>query len=73
LRFDIGHSHEGYLTETVASEARIATEDYRAGVVPLVVPVTLVECLSRRHEIGYLQRQSYLRPYPKELMLHSHV
>lgn len=24
-------------------------------------------------EIGYLQRQSYLRPHPKELMLRNHV
>jgi hypothetical protein len=73
VRFDGGHPPRPYQTETLASEARIAVEDYRAGVAPLVVPVTLFACLSKRHEIGYLQRQSYLRPYPKELMLHSHV
>ena len=50
-----------------------AIEDYRAGLVPLVVPVTLLRHLSRRHDQAYLLDSSYLAPHPKELMLRNHV
>ena len=48
-------------------------EDYRLGLVPLVVPVTLVRHFVRLHGIGYLAGQTYLEPHPKELMLRNHV
>ena len=48
-------------------------EDYRRGLVPLVVPVTLVRHLVRVHGVPYLQNQTYLEPHPKELMLRNHV
>ncbi|HEY5658923.1 MAG TPA: DUF523 and DUF1722 domain-containing protein [Myxococcota bacterium] len=47
--------------------------DYREGLVPLVVPVTLIRHHVRCHEIGYLSGQLYLEPHPKELMLRNHV
>ena len=50
-----------------------AIEDYRAGLVPLVVPVTLLRHLARRHDQAYLLDSSYLAPHPKELMLRNHV
>ena len=48
-------------------------EDYRAGLVPLVVPLTLVRHHVRRLEVAYLAEQTYLNPHPKELMLRNHV
>ncbi len=48
-------------------------EDYRAGLVPLVVPVTLIRHWVRVHQIAYLVGQTYLEPHPKELMLRNHV
>jgi uncharacterized protein YbgA (DUF1722 family)/uncharacterized protein YbbK (DUF523 family) len=48
-------------------------EDYRRGLVPLVVPVTLVAHHARRQGIAYLTNQVYLQPHPKELMLRNHV
>jgi uncharacterized protein YbgA (DUF1722 family)/uncharacterized protein YbbK (DUF523 family) len=48
-------------------------EDYRQGLVPLIVPVTLVRHYVRRFEIPYLRGQIYLEPHPKELMLRNHV
>ena len=45
---------------------------YRAGFVPLVVPVTLLRHHVRRHGIEYLAEQTYLDPHPTELMLRSH-
>jgi uncharacterized protein YbgA (DUF1722 family)/uncharacterized protein YbbK (DUF523 family) len=47
--------------------------DYRRGLVPLVVPVTLMGHFVRIHEIDYLQGQVFLEPHPKELMLRNHV
>lgn len=48
-------------------------EDYRRGLVPLVVPVTLIRHHVRRHAVAYLQGQVYLEPHPRELMLRNHV
>ena len=47
--------------------------DYRRGLLPLVVPVTLVRHHARRQAVGYLLGQVYLEPHPKELMLRNHV
>jgi uncharacterized protein YbgA (DUF1722 family)/uncharacterized protein YbbK (DUF523 family) len=47
--------------------------DYRAGLVPLVVPVTLIAHYAKVHQVGYLLDQVYLDPHPKELMLRNHV
>jgi uncharacterized protein YbgA (DUF1722 family)/uncharacterized protein YbbK (DUF523 family) len=47
--------------------------DYRKGLVPLVVPLTLIRHHVRCHEIDYLKGQVFLEPHPKELMLRNHV
>jgi uncharacterized protein YbgA (DUF1722 family)/uncharacterized protein YbbK (DUF523 family) len=47
--------------------------DYRRGLVPLVVPLTLVKHYGRRFGVAYLADQVYLTPHPKELMLRNHV
>jgi uncharacterized protein YbgA (DUF1722 family)/uncharacterized protein YbbK (DUF523 family) len=48
-------------------------DDYRAGLVPLVVPLTLVRHHVRRFDVAYLKGQTYLDPHPKEMMLRNHV
>ena len=48
-------------------------DDYRAGLTPLVVPMTLIRHYVRRHDMIYLSQQVYLEPHPKELMLRNHV
>lgn len=48
-------------------------EDYRNGLVPLVVPITLVKHYVRRFGVDYLDGQVYLEPHPKELLLRNHV
>ncbi|NIQ02676.1 MAG: DUF1722 domain-containing protein [Nitrospinaceae bacterium] len=50
-----------------------AIEDYRSGLVPLIVPVTLIRHHVRKHRVEYLNDQIYLNPHPKELMLRNHV
>jgi uncharacterized protein YbgA (DUF1722 family)/uncharacterized protein YbbK (DUF523 family) len=49
-------------------------DDYRQELVPLVVPLTLLQHHLRRHPVpDWVWEQVYLRPYPKELMLRNHV
>lgn len=46
-------------------------DDYRAGHVPLLVPLTLLQHHLRRHQDSYLARQSYLQHYPESLCLRT--
>ncbi len=48
-------------------------EDYRGGLVPLVVPITLLNHYVARFEVRDLLDQVYLRPHPSELMLRGTV
>ena len=48
-------------------------EDYRGGLVPLIVPITLMRHYVRHFAIDYLAGQVYLEPHPRELMLRNHV
>jgi uncharacterized protein YbgA (DUF1722 family)/uncharacterized protein YbbK (DUF523 family) len=59
--------------ESGRQEMAEAIEDYRAGLVPLVVPTTLIRHLSRRHGQTIFLESSYLAPHPKELMLRNHA
>jgi uncharacterized protein YbgA (DUF1722 family)/uncharacterized protein YbbK (DUF523 family) len=59
----------------VASRQELAAlnDDYGRGLVPLVVPITLVRHHVRRLGVAYLAGQVYLEPHPKELMLRNRV
>lgn len=46
---------------------------YRNGYVPLVVPITLLKHHFRRHPQPYIERQHYLNPHPRELMLRNQL
>jgi uncharacterized protein YbgA (DUF1722 family) len=49
-------------------------EDYRQGLLPLIVPLTLLKHhLNRCPVPEWVHQQVYLHPYPKELMLRNHV
>ena len=48
-------------------------EDYRTGLVPLVVPLTLIGHHLDRSDISYLQEQVYLQGQPKELKLRNEI
>ena len=48
-------------------------EEYRRGLLPLVVPITLLGHHVRVLDVGYLAGQTYLQPHPRELMLRNHV
>jgi uncharacterized protein YbgA (DUF1722 family)/uncharacterized protein YbbK (DUF523 family) len=67
----------GYLRERVAPGVRASLAaqiaDYRAGLVPLIVPVAMLRHYVEQLAIDYLAQQTYLDPHPKELMLRNHV
>jgi uncharacterized protein YbgA (DUF1722 family)/uncharacterized protein YbbK (DUF523 family) len=71
LQHIAGYLHDG-LDAASREELQQALADYRAGLVPLVVPITLVRHHVRRLDISYLAGQVYLEPHPKELMLRNH-
>jgi uncharacterized protein YbgA (DUF1722 family)/uncharacterized protein YbbK (DUF523 family) len=54
-------------------ELAACIDEYRRGLVPLVVPITLVRHHVRAHRVEYLAKQTYLEPHPRELMLRNHV
>jgi len=67
----------GYFKKKISAdekaEAAEVIEQYRQGLVPLVVPVVLLRHHARRIREPYLARQLYLNPYPAELRLRNHV
>ncbi|MCX5900639.1 MAG: DUF523 and DUF1722 domain-containing protein [Proteobacteria bacterium] len=48
-------------------------DNYRRELVPLVVPVTLINHYVRKYGQPYLRQQYYLNPHPIELKLRNHV
>ena len=46
---------------------------YHRGLIPLIVPVTLLAHYTRVFREPWLARQRYLHPQTRELMLRNHV
>lgn len=67
----------GYVSDGLDSgdrqELRETIERYRLGLLPLIVPITLLRHYVRKQGVEYLQGQAYLEPHPHELMLMNHV
>ena len=65
----------GYLRTHVdgANRADLADviDTYRRGMVPLVVPITLLQHHFHRNPHPYISRQVYMKPHPPELMLRN--
>ncbi|UCG78618.1 MAG: DUF523 and DUF1722 domain-containing protein [Nitrospirota bacterium] len=47
--------------------------NYHKGLVPLIVPITLLNHYTLKYKEPYLRTQIYLHPHPVELMLRNHV
>jgi uncharacterized protein YbgA (DUF1722 family) len=45
--------------------------DFGRGLVPLVVPITLINLYVARFRVAHVADQIYLSPHPKELMLRN--
>jgi uncharacterized protein YbgA (DUF1722 family)/uncharacterized protein YbbK (DUF523 family) len=71
------HHMAGHLKKQLDADSRAelasCIDEYRRGLVPLVVPLTLIRHYVRIHRVAYLEGQVYLEPHPRELMLRNHV
>jgi uncharacterized protein YbgA (DUF1722 family)/uncharacterized protein YbbK (DUF523 family) len=54
-------------------ELRELIDLYHRGLIPLIVPVTLISHYVRKYDQPYLKGQWYLHPHPMELQLRNHV
>ena len=61
LKNELDKSDKQELTDSI--------ENYRRGLLPLIVPITLLRHHFRRHPNPYIERNYYLQPHPDELML----
>lgn len=71
------HHIMGYFKRRISSgekeEMLEVIGNYRKGLIPLIVPVVLLNHYVRIFDVPYLKRQYYLNPHPLELMLRNHV
>lgn len=67
----------GYFREQLSSDEKQelleVIENYRKEVIPLIVPMTLINHYARKYDQPYLKQQVYLNPHPLELRLRNHV
>ena len=74
---NVMHHMIGYFRRNLDADGRREVlgviDDYRAGLAPLIVPITLIRHYVRLFNVDYLRGQTYLEPHPKELMLRNHV
>lgn len=47
-------------------------EQFKKALIPLVVPITLLNHYVRKYQESYLEQQYYLNPHPTELKLRNH-
>jgi uncharacterized protein YbgA (DUF1722 family) len=48
-------------------------ENYYKGLIPLIVPIALLQHYVRKYDQPYLKQQHYLHPHPMELKLRNHA
>ncbi len=72
LRHMAGYVSDG-LEPGDRAELTGTIDEYHAGLLPLIVPVTLLRHYVRKFDVETLSNQVYLRPHPHELMLLNHV
>jgi uncharacterized protein YbgA (DUF1722 family)/uncharacterized protein YbbK (DUF523 family) len=63
----------GYLKDSLDTDDKAeltqSIENYRLGLLPLIVPITLLRHHFRKTPNEYIERSYYMRPHPDELML----
>ena len=59
------------LTSEDKKELLRLIDAHRDGLVPVIVPITLINYFRKRHPNAYVDGQIYLEPHPPELMLRN--
>jgi uncharacterized protein YbgA (DUF1722 family)/uncharacterized protein YbbK (DUF523 family) len=74
---NVFHHIMGYFKKDLSAgekqELLEVVDEYRKGLIPLIVPVTLMNHYVRKYDEAYLKEQFYLNPHPLELQLRNHV
>ena len=67
----------GYFKEQLSSDEKQELLEVidlcRKEIIPLIVPITLINHYVRKYDQPYLKKQIYLNPHPLELQLRSHA
>jgi len=67
----------GYFKKSITKEEKDeildSMEEFKQGLVPLIVIIKILELYIKRFNIEYLAKQKFFNPYPKELALRSDV
>jgi len=67
----------GYFKEQLSSDEKQELLEvidlYRKEIIPLIVPITLINHYIRKYDQPYLKEQIYINPNPLELQLRNHV
>ena len=64
---------KNYLDKEDKQEMIQTIENYRTGMIPLIVPITLLNHFFRKHPNDYIENSWYMRPYPAELSLQNTI
>ena len=62
-----------HLNESRRHDIVAAVESYRLGEAPLSVPVALLRHHAEGEDLAYLSEQTYLDPFPSDLVLRHHL
>lgn len=67
----------GYFKKLLSADEKKELQEiidqYRIGLFPLIVPITLVGHYVRKYDQHYLKIQYYLNPHPLDLQMRNHV
>ena len=65
----------GFFKESLDAEDKAELlrliDAHRQGLVPVIVPITLINYFRKRYPSAYINGQTYLEPHPPELMLRN--
>ena len=67
----------GYFKKLISADEKqellSVLNQFHEGLVPLIVPITLLNHYIRKFKEPYLSKQYYLNPHPLELKLRNHA
>jgi uncharacterized protein YbgA (DUF1722 family)/uncharacterized protein YbbK (DUF523 family) len=67
----------GYFKQQLSADEKKELQEiidqFRLGMLPLIVPVTLISHYVRKYDQPYLKMQVYLHPHPLDLQMRNHV
>ncbi len=68
---------QGYLKRQISSsqkqELNTVINQYKSGIVPLIVPMTMLRYFFKQHDNPYINQQIFMQPYPDELGLRNNI